>query len=135
MRKIKRTCLIEDDSITVLLIRKMLEKTEAVEETLVYRNGKEAYDNLKLLQETGENLPELIFLDLNMPIWDGWEFLKEFRRLDSFDKLHLYILTSSSSQEDYQKAEEYGLKDRYLSKPITLDSLNRIIQSIEPHLT
>jgi CheY-like chemotaxis protein len=129
MRKIRRTCLIEDDPITVLLIRKMLEKTEAVDETLVYRNGKDAYDNLKRIHDAGEPLPELIFLDLNMPIWDGWEFLKEFSILGCMESLQLYILTSSSSPEDYQKAEEYGLRDKYLSKPVALDSLNRILAS------
>jgi len=75
-------------------------------------------------------LPELIFLDLNMPIWDGWEFLKESSTLGCMEKLELYILTSSSSPEDYRKAKQYGLHERYLSKPIALDSLHRIVKSM-----
>ncbi|WP_158856542.1 response regulator [Lunatibacter salilacus] len=128
MKDIRQVCLIEDDPIAVLLSKKFMQLTGAIEEIIVYGNGKEAYEGLKSRLKEGKQLPNLIFLDLNMPIWDGWNFLKEFKKLNILSKPIIYILTSSTSQCDKDKAKNFGLDDHYLVKPIDLKKIKEIFK-------
>lgn len=130
MKKVKLACLIEDDDMTVLISKKFMEVTGAFEKVISFKNGKEAYDNLKAMLESGKSLPELIFLDLNMPIWDGWIFLEEFKRLPVSDDVTIYILTSSIGNEDFEKAKIHGLEERYLMKPLGINILREILSTL-----
>lgn len=122
-----KACLIEDDAIVVLLTKKFLEKTGSVESVLTYNNGKDAFEDLKNRYETDMELPEIIFLDLNMPIWDGWVFLDEFIKLPFCKDIKIYILTSSSSQSDRDKAKKYGLAENFLQKPLSYKKLHKLV--------
>jgi CheY-like chemotaxis protein len=121
-------CLVEDDAITSLLLRKLLDKTGLVESVISFQNGEEAYHHLKILHDEGEFLPEILFLDINMPVWSGWDFLEEYLKLSGSEKTTVFIHTSSVSRDDYQKAEDYGLRNRYLLKPVGLDQLRLILK-------
>lgn len=121
-------CLVEDDAITSLLLRKLLDKTGMVESVLSFQNGEEAFNHLKIVHDEGEYLPEILFLDINMPVWSGWDFLEEYLKLSGSEKTTVFIHTSSVSRDDYQKAEEYGLRDRYLLKPVGLDQLCTLLK-------
>ena len=105
-----------------------MQLTNSIEEIIVYENGKEAYEGLKSRWLEGTPLPNLIFLDLNMPIWDGWNFLKEFKKLNIRSKPRIYILTSSTSRSDREKANSFGLDGHYLIKPIDLNQMKEIIK-------
>jgi CheY-like chemotaxis protein len=127
MRKINHACIIEDEPLHVFLTKKHLEISQVINEISVYKNGKDAFENLYLQYKKGIILPELIFLDLNMPIWDGWQFLEEFTKIPIKQKIDIYILTSSINKDDYTKAEEFGLKDHYITKPISGKIINEIL--------
>nr|MBI1229749.1 response regulator [Cytophagales bacterium] len=131
MRDIKQVCLIEDDPIAILLSKKFLQLTGSIGEIIVYENGKAAYEGLKTCWKEGKQLPSLIFLDLNMPIWDGWNFLKEFKKLKISSEPIIYILTSSTSQYDVDKAKLFGLDRHYLIKPIDLKQMKEIFQQVQ----
>lgn len=122
-------CFVEDDPITSLLLRKLLDKTGLVESVISFQNGEEAYKHLKILHDEGEFLPEILFLDINMPVWSGWDFLEEYLKLSGSEKTTVFIHTSSVSRDDYQKAEDYGLRDRYLLKPVGLEQLGRLLSN------
>lgn len=79
--------------------------------------------------ENNKSFPDLIFLDLNMPIWDGWLFLDEFNKLPGSQYSTIYILTSSLSEDDLKKAEDRGFTNRYLQKPLDFTILKNILQS------
>jgi CheY-like chemotaxis protein len=128
MKEIKNVCLIEDDPIAILLSKKFLQLTGVIGEIVVYGNGKEAYEGLKTCWKEGTQLPGLILLDLNMPVWDGWNFLKEFKKLALSSEPVIYILTSSTSQCDVDKAKGFGLDGHYLIKPIGLKQMKEIFQ-------
>jgi len=100
-----------------------------VENLMICSNGKEAFDKLSAIITAGNVLPELILLDLNMPIWDGWQFLDEFTKIPIEEKVIIYILTSSNNPEDLKKAAEYNLASNYLVKPITLDNLKIALEN------
>ncbi len=128
MEKSFEVCLIEDDMIQVFLTKKYLEKTGRVGKIIDFHNGKVAYEALKERSDNGEPLPDIIFLDLNMPVWDGWDFYEAFLELPDSGSVVTYILTSSMDVSDKKKAEGFGLKDRYLSKPLGYGTLNSLFQ-------
>ncbi|MCW7491770.1 response regulator [Leptospira sp. 2 VSF19] len=127
MNKINLACVVEDDPIHLFLTKQVISLSGLVKHTLVCQNGKEAYEMLSSRIDLKESLPELILLDLNMPIWDGWQFLDEFTSIPVNQKITIYIVTSSSSEEDLIRAEKYNLRGNYIVKPITIDKLREII--------
>lgn len=127
MKKIDIVCIVEDDPTHLFITRKYLELSGIVENIMIYKNGKEAYDKLKAIFLNSESLPEIILLDLNMPIWDGWQFLEEFNKIPIEKEIKIYILTSSTSKEDQIKAAEYNLNSNYLIKPISLNVIKSVL--------
>jgi CheY-like chemotaxis protein len=127
MKKIDIVCIVEDDPTHLFITRKYLELSGIVENIMIYKNGKEAYDKLKAIFLNSESLPEIILLDLNMPIWDGWQFLEEFNKIPIEKEIKIYILTSSTSKEDQIKAAEYNLNSNYLIKPISLNEIKSVL--------
>lgn len=127
MKKIDMVCIVDDDPTHLFITRKYLELSGLVKNIMIYKNGKEAYETLKAIFMASEKLPEIILLDLNMPIWDGWQFLDEFIKIPIENNIKIYILTSSTSEEDKRKASEYNLKSNYLIKPITLNEIKLVL--------
>ncbi|WP_179348716.1 response regulator [Winogradskyella pacifica] len=130
MRKIDLACIVEDDPMHLFITKKYMELSGFVEKILVCKNGKEVYDTLKAMFLNSEKLPQIIFLDLNMPIWDGWQFLDEFTKIPIEQKVIIYILTSSNSEEDIKRAEQYSLKSNYLIKPINQGQLKSVLEEL-----
>lgn len=127
MKKIDLVCIIDDDPTHVFITKKYIELSGQVDKILVCKNGKEAFNTLQSLVTQKENLPKIIFLDLNMPVWDGWQFLDEFTKIPINEPITIYILTSSNNEADYEKARKYGLSNNYLVKPIKLNQLKDIL--------
>ncbi len=126
MARFDRACIIDDDHIYVYGAKRALLKTNFCNEVVVYSSGLEALAQLKLMQETHEKLPEIIFLDINMPILDGWQFLDEFLYLESSKKPIIYIVTSSENPVDIEKADQYDMKKNYIVKPISVKKLTSL---------
>ena len=122
MKKINSIGVIDDDPITVFGIKKMLNSLDLSDTIKTYANGKEAIDDIREMLNNGENIPEVIFLDINMPIMDGWQFLEEFITLPLKYKVRINILTSSIDPADRQNWEFYKEKTHhhidYKNKPI-----------------
>ncbi len=98
------------------------------QEIVFYENGQDAIDGLTSLIEGGADFPPVIFLDLNMPIKDGWEFLDDFISLpqDIQEKTTIYVISSSINPSDEQRAREYAVVSDYLVKPINSKALQKI---------
>jgi len=75
MSKNRRICIIDDDPICVFTTKIMLEVSKVFDDIQVFNSGKEAFDILS--KKSDEDLPGVVILDINMPIWDGWDFLDE----------------------------------------------------------
>ena len=131
MKKINLACLIEDDPIHIFLSKKYLEMTGRIEIIMICQNGKEAYDKLQAIFTSGEILPELILLDLNMPIWDGWQFLEKFKDIPLQSKITIYILTSSINEADREKARQFNNVNNYVVKPIKLETLIDLLDEMD----
>ena len=120
--KIKSVYIIDDDSITVFGLRKLLGKLSKNFAISEFSNGKAALEAIKKLRRENKSMPEVIFLDINMPIMDGWSFLDEFLRLPNTSSVTIKIITSSIDIRDRKKWESYVSKTHhqidFITKPI-----------------
>lgn len=121
---IKLSCIIDDDNMYINLIKKIIDFKKLSENLLIFKNGKEALQYFKPIVEniSEETFPEIILLDLNMPVMDGWKFLEEFTKMKTGKevKTTLYIVSSSINPSDLAKAKTYSLVTDYLIKPVNI---------------
>ncbi len=131
-QKVELACIIDDDKIYVNLVKKIIEIKNLSENLLIFKNGLEALEYFKVIltNMTEEKLPDIIFLDLNMPVMDGWEFLGEFIKIkNNFDKkITLYVVSSSIDPRDLERAKSFNLVTDYLIKPIELKKFEQIFE-------
>lgn len=120
-------CIIDDDAIQIFTIKKTLALAGYTGNILIFKDGKEAFEQLDSMKRQNESLPELVLLDLNMPIWSGWDFLDAFSEVLSSDGIQTYLLSSSAYPEDIQKAKGYPVIKDYLVKPLSIDRLKEIL--------
>ena len=130
MRKINVSCIIDDDPIFLYGTKKIMKEVDFCEDVLVFRNGQEAINGLKEMLIKGLELPSLIFLDLNMPVMDGWDFLEDFMTIPNHNRAHVYVYVISSSIDanDFIRARNFEVVNNYILKPITPDDLVSVLK-------
>ena len=117
--------LIDDDEDDNFFHQRILRKSDVAEHIQVAQNGLDALDYL-----TKENqIPELIFLDVNMPKMNGWEFLEEYSKVDAKQNTQpiIIMLTTSLNPADKERAGKIYKIDGFETKPLTGEMLNRIL--------
>jgi CheY-like chemotaxis protein len=125
MGTFSKVLFIDDDTITVTIYKRTMRVSNFCDDVVSCSNGQQAKD---YLLENTEALPNIIFLDINMHIMTGWEFLKWFEKWAAALKIDIpvYVLSSSLSVEDAEKSKKYNYVRGYITKPITIEHL-RII--------
>ena len=125
----KNVLLVDDDAIANFLNEQVLGMTGLINNVHKAFNGKEALDILNGYFRGMITAPDIILLDLNMPVMDGFEFIRAFRhiRFQNKEKVVIIIVTSSNNPEDVKRARKMGIK-HYLLKPITENDIRTIIE-------
>ncbi|MBY5952631.1 response regulator [Algoriphagus sp. NF] len=113
--------LVDDDPINNLINKRLLGKTEVSESILEFLEADLA---LKKIEEFPQNQQLLIFLDINMPVMNGWEFLNTYQEKFPERKDEIVILSSSIDFQDRQKALSFNIVSGFLEKPLSLDKIN-----------
>jgi len=131
MNKIDVACIIDDDPIFIFGAKRMMELSDFCNSFMIFKNGQEAINNLKPIMNTGAQVPDIILLDINMPIMDGWEFLDEFVKIESHKLVTIYIVSSSIDPVDLDRAKRYKAVSNYIIKPISIDTLKEILSTRE----
>ncbi|MEQ9405993.1 MAG: response regulator [Cyclobacteriaceae bacterium] len=124
----KTICLVDDEDVFHWIVRENLKKMEGAYDFISFYNGDEI---LEYLSESGNTIPDILLLDLNMPICGGWKFLDSFKEMSPEFKngITIYIVSSSIDPKDQDRANEYSEVSAFVSKPITRDFLERILGS------
>ena len=127
----KNIWVIDDDPIYQIIINKIIQKSHAFSNSSSFINGREALNALKNLMADHQALPDIILLDINMPVMDGWEFMEEMKNIKSgIDKqIITYIVSSSIAIEDKKKSKTFKDIVGYISKPVTADDLVLIVSN------
>lgn len=128
---IEKILCVDDDLITLMLCKKVIEKAEFAQHIITAQNGEEAMKYFDALYEVIKNneavtYPKLVLLDLNMPIMNGWEFLDLYlqKNYDQIFNLTKFIVLSSTiDPQDVNNSKKYSIVINFLSKPITKDML------------
>lgn len=129
MRNLNKAYIIDDDPIFQMGIQEHAKNANFCKDILFFENGKEAYDALlKSIQDNSSELPDVIMVDLNMPIMDGWEFLSSLEQLNLQKHILVHIISSSIDPDDINRAREYDIVSRFISKPILREDLIKIKQ-------
>lgn len=130
MTTLKNLTIVDDDDIFVFLTTKIIEQTNLVDLIKVFGNGLDAINFLKENKNNVDALPDIILLDLNMPIMNGWQFLEEYNKLNPTigKKITIYICSSSISPDDITRAKTISEVSDYIIKPITKDKLIDLIK-------
>ncbi len=121
--------LIDDDEIFQFIMKNTIHEINPDIKIQFFTDGEKGIECLKENLDAVNKLPDIILLDLNMPFMDGWEFLNEYKSLKSDLKkeINIYLLTSSNSQQDVERAKEISTLSGYLVKPISRDGLKDLI--------
>jgi len=124
--------VVDDDIIYQTIINKIIEKSGVFSSHFTFPNGNEALTSLKkILEDDDTALPDIILLDINMPVMDGWEFMEEIKKIKSDIRkdIHIYIVSSSIALEDKNKSATFSNIMGYIPKPISVNELIAIVSN------
>ncbi|MEO5910655.1 MAG: response regulator [Pelobium sp.] len=124
--------IIDDDDINNFIASKLLDKIPPKATVKVCVNGLEGINYMKSVLGNEEVIPDIIFLDINMPLMNGWEFLEEFENIKDQIKKRVVInmLSSSVYNDDIVKAETFTTVNKFISKPLTVDKIQELYNSL-----
>jgi CheY-like chemotaxis protein len=120
--------LVDDNDTDNFISKRIIEITEFARRVEVKNSGKSALDYITENQDIPENLPNIIFLDINMPVVDGFVFLYEFEKFRELvrAKCKVIILSSSDNKRDIDKIVNNNYVIKFITKPLTEISLQEI---------
>lgn len=134
-KKLSCILLIDDDNGINFIHQRIIKNADCAEKIVVAKDGTEALAFLKSRVNGLFPQPELIFLDINMPKMDGWDFLKEYHKLSRLEKgnIVLLMLTTSLNPDDVEKAKDNEEVDDYINKPLTPARLQKVLKTYFPN--
>jgi CheY-like chemotaxis protein len=126
---IKDIFLIDDDGLVNFLNQEIIKDSYPTKNVRCFESATEALETIKeMINSSNSQLPQLILVDINMPVMDGWEFLAAFDRLpkNTLKDCKVIMHTSSIDPRDVEKAKTFSCVIDYIAKPLTIQSMSKI---------
>lgn len=124
-----RIMIVDNDQVNSFVLKNIITRNYADAKVELLPDGAEALDELKRLDQSSGDFPEVILLDIYMPVMDGFEFLdaylKEFAHKDSI----IFAMSNSLIKEDQQRANEYEVVKGFITKPLIYNNIEFIIET------
>lgn len=133
MSKAVVICIVDDDDVYQYTVTRALKSDSLAKKILVFSDGEEALDFLTDNIANKPILPDVIFLDVNMPIMDGWQFLEEYVKIKPRvgKQITIYMVTSSVDPVDVDRAKKFSEISDYLVKPIQPDQIRELVAALD----
>ncbi len=119
----KTIALVDDEEVFHWITKQFIEKLDESIQIISFYNGREALDHLK----SGQHIPDVLMVDLNMPVVNGWIFLNEFSELNLDQDITIYVVSSSIDPEDQKRAQSYAHVTSFVSKPLSMEFLEKAL--------
>ena len=132
MPKIPSLCVIDDDVIYQFAVKLTIQQLDLAEQVLTFSNGELAMDYLIENAKEASKLPDVLLLDINMPVMDGWDFLNwfsDYKKMLQKD-IPIFMVSSSIDWRDIERAKGFEDVVDYVSKPLTDGNFYEIVQRI-----
>lgn len=121
--------LVDDDKVFQLIASRSIKATNFQGRILQFNNGEEAIDHLKKNADNLSEIPDVVFLDINMPVVDGWGFLEDFIDLKPLIQktIRIYMVSSSVDPRDIARAQSFEEVREYVPKPISQQKFSELV--------
>ena len=129
--EVQTICIIDDDEIYQFTTSHVIRKIDANKCVLKFSNGLNAIEFFNANLNEPDKLPELILLDINMPIMDGWEFIEVFVKLipQLSKKVMIYMISSSVDEADIKRSQSIAEITSFITKPVAIETLMAAIKT------
>lgn len=130
---INKVLCIDDDQITLVLCDLVIKKAGFAKEVVIAKNGKEGLAWFSAFfsknNKDSHDPPQVIFLDLNMPVMNGWDFLEDYlmKYSDRLPTTKVVIISSTVNPEDFSRANQYDMVIDFINKPLTQEGLQELM--------
>ena len=133
IKKLPKIGIIDDDTIYHFILTSIINKNKLAESILSFLDGEKAIQYLTENKMNNEKIPDVLFLDVNMPIMDGWMFIEEYARIktDITKKTLVFMLSSSANPIDIERADKISEISNYIIKPLNLEEVKIIFENYE----
>ena len=125
MDNIDLVYVVDDDPLYIFSMKKVLKLTEFCSDAKFFKNGQEVLDELIPHLEEGV-LPDIMFLDISMPLMNGWELLDHLVKYPRIKEMKIFIVSSSIDPYDTGKSSSYDIVTDYIYKPITIEKMKEL---------
>ncbi len=132
MSSLKSICVIDDDMIYQFAVKLNLKQHNLAESVMTFDNGDEARRYFQEHAQDAGSLPDVILLDINMPIMDGWDFLEWYKENKALfaRQVPIFMVSSSIDWRDIERAKSYDSVLDYISKPLTEGNFFEIVHKL-----
>lgn len=121
--------IIDNDQVNSFVLKNIIDRNYSDAEVILMPNGAEAMSELKKRDQSQENFPAVILLDIYMPVMDGFEFLEAYEQDFAHKQSIIFAMSNSLIKEDQQKANNFGVVKGFITKPLIYNNIEFIVDT------